>query len=105
MPDADAGAFARDDLAEGGQVAAQGVGVFVVHVLSVHLAKVTATVSLDHSIEYAVSGIEYKRRDTRWLILKRNVFDADFLVSNAVVDGRGGRAQLGSGRLVGGGRR
>ncbi len=48
VPDADAGAFARDDLAEGGQVAAQGVGVFVVHVLSVHLAKVTATVSLDH---------------------------------------------------------
>lgn len=41
MPAADAGALARDDLAEGGQVATKGVGILVVNVTHVDLTEVT----------------------------------------------------------------
>ena len=48
VPDTDAGTLASHDLAEGRQVAAQGVGVFVVDGLSVHLAEVTTTFGFYH---------------------------------------------------------
>ena len=41
MPAADAGTLAWDDLAEGGQVATQGVGIFVVDFAHVDLTEVT----------------------------------------------------------------
>ena len=41
VPGTDAGALARNDLAEGGQVAAQGVGILVVDFGGVDLAEVT----------------------------------------------------------------
>lgn len=90
MPTTDAGTLARHDLAERGQVAAQGVGVLIVHFGGIDLAEVAGAhfcelgILLIHRDVHDESKQRERVRDEMSNEtnnrLKGNVFDADFLV-------------------------
>ncbi len=96
VPTTHTGTLARDDLAERGQVAAQGVGVFVVHFGGVDLAEVAGAhfcelgILLVHRVVHDESKQLVRVRDEMSNEtnnrLKWNVFNADFLVRHGAID-------------------
>ncbi len=110
VPAADAGALARDDLSEGGKVAAQGVGVLVVDFVSVDLAEVAGAHFCElrgwlvhrwvHDRMEQPECVRDEMSNEENQFLKRNIFDANLLVGHGPID-RIVHGGLGQGRTSG----
>lgn len=66
MPGTNAGTLARNDLSEGGKVAAKRVGVFVVNIANIHLTEEALTVDVFfHSKGAKIRNLSFLARDDR----------------------------------------